>query len=401
MAFTTQTIQQIGDTIVAQMSSTFGQTIPIFEKAFVRVLSKVLAGQYALLWRYAGWMFLQLFVRYASDNEVTVGTRTIRPLREWGRWIGVGDPDPGERAQLVVTVTVTNQTGALNAGELLLRASTGVGYAVSYAVELDAPTVNVTIRAVSDQDGGGGVGAIGNLVAGDVVSFMNPLPNISRDATVVSVALSGADAQTTESYRSEVLEAFQNRPQGGALTDYRLWGKSVSGIVQIYPYKSVDPGEMDIYVEATEESSGSPDGVPTEGQLTAVEEAIIYDDDGLASRRPAGVENLNMYGITRKGYDVEITGLNPDTPETQDGIIVAMTEYFLSRDPFILGLSMLPRRSRISAAELSGIASSVAASHGATFSQLTLCEHDTSSPLTIVELGHGEKAKLSDCFFPS
>ena len=394
MAFTTKTTQQISDTLVAQLESQFGQTIPVFAKAFARVLAKAMAGSFALLWRYAGFAFLQLFVRYATNDEVTIGTKRLRPLTEWGRWIGVGDPTPAVRAELVIAVTVETQDGSLAAGTKLLRSATGIVYTVIYPVELDAATVQATIRAVSDQDGGDGSGELGNLEAGDVVSFMQPVPNVLRDAVVVSTAKAGVDAEDIEtSYRPKVLDAFQNRPQGGALVDYRTWGKTVSGIVSIYPYKADDPGEMDIYAEVAA-TEANPDGIPTAEQLADVEDAIIYDDDGLASRMPAGVEHLNVYAITRKGYDIDIGGLSPDTTEAQDGIEAALTEYFLTREPFILGLSRLPRVDQVLKVDLGGIASTVAASHGAIFTAITLRQAGSVDAIDTDALGHGEKAKL-------
>jgi uncharacterized phage protein gp47/JayE len=394
MAYQTQTTAQINATLISALEAQFGQTIPIFGKAFARVLCWVLSGVFALLWRYAGWIFLQLFVRYATADEVTVGTKRIRPLVEWGRWIGVGDPELAKRAELVIAVDVTTQIGTLPAGSKLLRSSTGVVYTVTYPVELDAATINATIRAVSDQEGGDGSGEIGNLEASDVVSFMQPIPNVNRDAEVVSIAKAGVDAEDIEtSYRPKVLDAYQNRPQGGALVDYRTWGKTVSGIVNVYPYKSDAPGEMDIYVETTA-TEANPDGIPSAEQLTAVEDAIIYDDDGLASRMPAGVEHLNVYAITRKGYDVDIGGLTPDTTEARDGIEAALTEHFLTREPFILGLSRLPRVDRILKVDLGGIASTVAASHGAIFTAITLRQNGSVDAIDTAALDHGEKSKL-------
>ena len=179
MSLAVPTTSEVSDTIVSQLEASLSQTIPLLPKAFSRVLAKVLAGVFVLIYKYAGFIFLQLFVQYASFQETTINGKTIRPLVEWGRLIGVGDPDEATRAELVVDVTVTNQTGQLAAGAHLLRAETGVGYQTLYPVDLDAATVQVAIRATSDEDGNGGEGTIGNLNAGDEISFVNPLPNVA------------------------------------------------------------------------------------------------------------------------------------------------------------------------------------------------------------------------------
>lgn len=396
MSLSTPTVQQVSDNVLAQVESSISQTVPLLPKAFVRVLAKAIAGVFILLWKYAGWIFLQQFVSEASWQETTINGKTVRPLVEWGRLIGLGDPTPATRAELVVDVTVTEQTGALPAGSQLLRSSTGVVYVTVAAVALDAPTVQVTIRAASDQQGGGGEGAIGNLDPGDTLSFASPLANVARDVTVVSQAVTASDAETEESYRRRVVERFQRRPQGGAYADFRDWGQEPVGIVRVYPYTGL-PGEIDIYVEATEASSGSPDGIPTAAQLTAVTNAINANEDGLATRRAAG-QAINVHAITRLEFDVEISGLDAvDATTAQDTIRAALDEHLRSREPFIVGLSVLPRRDRVSEAALGGVAEEAANALGATLNTLEL--ELSAAPITAYTLDNGQKAKLGTLTF--
>src|SRR5690606_16662768 len=143
--------QAIADNVIAQLESAISQTIPLLPKSFTRVLAKAIAGVFTLLFKYCSWIFQQLFVAHASMRETMVLGRPIRPLVEWGRLIGVGDPEPATQAELVVNVTVENQSGNLPGGSQLLRVPTGVVYQTVAAVPLDAPTVQVTIRAASDQ----------------------------------------------------------------------------------------------------------------------------------------------------------------------------------------------------------------------------------------------------------
>lgn len=398
MAYTAPTTTAISDQIIAGLEAKLSQTIPLLPKAFSRVLAKVLAGVYVLLWHYAQYMFFQLFVRYCTNDEVTIGSKVVRPLTEHGRLLGVGDPVAGTRAELNVAVTVTNQTGSLAAGTQLLRSETGVIYITTYAVDLDAATVNPVIRAVSDPDGGNGIGDIGNLEADDIVRFVSTPPNVARDVTIVSTAVQGADAEEVEVYRGRVINRRRNRPQGGALTDYRIWGEEVAGIVHVYPYKSATPGEMDIYVEATPESSGDPDGIPTEAQLDEVEASIIYDDNGLASRRPAGVEILNMYAITRTGLEIIINGwdLPADTDsDCRTAVEDACTEYFLDREPWLLGLDFLPRKDRAIATDVGGIIMSIVAAHGGTVTGVEMQPAGGGTPIETYALSAGEKLKLN------
>ena len=117
MAYTAQTTTAISDQIIAALEASLSQTIPLLPKAFSRVLAKVLAGIYVLLWHYAQFMFLQIFVRYCTNDEVTIGSKVVRPLTEHARTLGVGDASAGTRAELNVSITVTNQTGTLASGK--------------------------------------------------------------------------------------------------------------------------------------------------------------------------------------------------------------------------------------------------------------------------------------------
>jgi uncharacterized phage protein gp47/JayE len=255
-------------------------------------------------------------------------------------------------------------------------------------VPLDAAAVSVTIRAVSGPNGTDGSGTVGNLQAGDIVELANPLPNVASKATVVSQTVTAADAESVDRYRQRILDRFQRRPQGGAYADYQAWGEEVNGIVNIYPYASDTPGEIDVYVEATEESSGSADGIPTSAQLEAVAEAIDLNESGRATRRPVSAA-VNVLPITRSAYVLQISGLQPDTTETRDAIEDGVDEHLRSREPFIEGLSVLPRADRVTEAAVGGIVETIVNAKGATVTTVSL----TPGPASV--LPHGGKAKLT------
>jgi len=393
MSLTTPTTQDINNNIIAQLEASFGQTIPLLPKAFNRVLAKALAGVFILLYKYAGFMFLQIFVRTASTQPTEVNGKIITPLVELGRLVGAGDPGAATQAELLIDITVENPTGTLPSGTQLVNSSNGVTYITLAAVTLVGSTVQATVRAVADQQGGGGAGTIGNLDPGAIVSFANPLANVAQDATVNTQTVTGADGEDLDVvYRQRVLDRFQKRPQGGAYADYQQWAKEVVGIVNAYPYTSPTPGQVDVYCEATVASSGSADGTPTGAQLVAVAEAIELDSSGLATRRPAGA-TVNVVAITRTAFDADVAGLSVSDPATvMADIEAALTDFFLERAPFITGLSVLPRLDRIAATGAAGIVDDIVNAAGGTFTGLTLTTG--GGPVTVYTLGNGEKAKL-------
>jgi uncharacterized phage protein gp47/JayE len=389
MSLVTPSTATISANIIAQLESALSQTIPLLPKAFARVLAKTLAAVFILVYKYAGFMFLQIFVAFATLEETEINGKLIRPLVQWGRLIGVGDPIAAAAAEHTITVTVTNQTGSLAAGAQLIRSETGVIYQTVAAVLLNAATVTAAIIAVSDQDGNGGVGEIGNLEAGDIVSFANPLPNVATDAVILARTVDGEDAEDVETYRARVLERFRARPQGGAYADYRIWGEEVAGVVNIYPYTG-DPGEVDVYVEVS--TVLDPDGIPDGAKLAEVAAAIELDDAGLATRRPANAA-VNTLAISRTAFDVNVDGLDVlDVASTQTSIEDGLDEYLRAREPFIVGLSTLPRDDRITAAALGGLVEEIVSANGGTVTVVTMTV--SGDPFPAYTLGDGEKAKL-------
>jgi uncharacterized phage protein gp47/JayE len=356
------------------------------------VLAKALSAVVVILYKYIGWVALQQFVSTASDTAVVMGGVTITPLTAWGRLIGVGDPAPATSAELTINITVLAQIGSIAAYTQLIRTETGIIYLTKTSVALDEATVSVNVVAAS------GSGSIGNLEVGDKLSFVNSIPYVDRTVTVSAEVSTGADEEETEVYRQRVLDRFQRRPEGGALSDYEAWGEEPAGIVAVYPYTATTPGMIDVYVEATEASSGSADGIPTTAQLEEVLDSINYDSAGLASRRPV-LALVNTFPITRTAINAEVTGLNvANTAAVETAIEEALDEYFRGREPYIDGLTPAPRKDRISRNSVGGEIDDIVSANQGTFTTVTLTTGGGGT-FEIYTLGAGEKAKLGTVTF--
>lgn len=393
MALTTPTTRQIAENIIAQLEASLSQAIPLMPRAFMRVLSKVTAGVYVTLYKYAGFSLLQQFVATASMAETEINGQRISPLVQWGRMVGVGDPLAATQAELEIEVVVLNQVGSLPAGTQALNTTTGVVYQTTADVALDSATVTAIVRASSDQAGGDGSGTIGNMVDGQILQLASPPATVAATVTVTATIEVGAEAEAEDTYRARILRRFQRRPQGGAYSDYQQWGTEVEGIRNVYPYTGA-PGQVDVYVEAV----AGPDGIPTAPQLADVLESIEFDPDespsptGLANRRPANAA-VNVLPITRTGFDVDITGFVADD---EDGVLASIEqgidEYLRAREPYIVGLSSLPRLDRVTQGAVAGVANEIAEANGASFANLIL--RRGSATVLQYTLAHGELAKL-------
>lgn len=389
MALDQPNIFEVYLTIKSTLESNLGQEASGLKRAFIDVLSRALAAVYIVLYKYGGFNFLQMFVSQASFDETTVNGRVLTPLIEWGRLLGVGDPSPGTQAELGINITVENQGGSLQAGTQLTSNKNGFTYITKAEVLLDSAIVQADIIAVNDPDDQGGVGTLGNLAIDDLVSFVNPIGDVSREAVVYSIITTAADAETENAYRLRVIDRFQKRPQGGAAVDYEFWGEQAAGIVNVYPYTGL-PGEVDVYSESATE----PDGIPTQAQLDDVKEQIEKDDTGLASRRPI-TAFVNSLPISRRGFDVDVINLDvQNEDEVKTEIESALTQYFLNREPFIDGLTTPPRKDKITRATVIGIIDDAVTARSGTFTTATLTFTGDDAVIEFYILQEGEKAKL-------
>lgn len=390
------TIQDIDDLIVAQIESTLSQTVPLLPKAFIRVLSKTLGGVYVLLYKYCGFMFLQLFVETMTNDLTEVNGKWIRPLTEMGNLVGIGPPTAAVAAEFDVDVDIILPTGAstLNSGTPLLSDSNGVTYVtvgdLSYGGGGAPATETITVRAAGDQNGGNGAGDVGNLDVGETLSFVAPPANIERDGEISAINVTGVDEETETVYRSRIAARWQTPPQGGAYADYSLWGETVSGIVNVYPYTG-DPGEVDVYSEVS--TALDVDGIPDAAKLIEVAAAIELDDASLATRRPANAY-VNSLPITRTAFTVEVEGLTIDSETAaQTAITAELQAWFLDREPYIPGWSVGVRKDQIFEAAVAGVVNDVVSSLGGLFTGVTLKEG--GAPFSVRTLSEGEKCKAT------
>ncbi len=390
MALVTPTTKEVADQIIAQVEASVSPVASFLPRAFTRFFAKVLAAVFMIVYKYAGWMFLQIFVRTASFDETEVLGIKVTPLIEWGRLIGIGDPVPAIQAEILLDIVVTTQTGSLPAGTQAVSNKNGITYILLSPVTLDAATKQGTFRAASDIDGGTGGGEIGNLDPGDVVSFVNPLANVERDMLVDSVTTQGTDAETEPAYRQRVIDRFQQQPQGGAGVDYVIWGTEPDEVENIFPYTG-DNGFIDVFVEVF--STVEPDGLASQNILDDVREAIIFED-GSQTRKPINAF-LNTFSITRTGFVVNVVGMTVSDPSTVESLIEdALETYFLERGPFIDGVTPLPRRDRIQVNNIRSIVDSFVSAAGGTFTDVTLFEGATRIDFER-SLGFGEKSKVT------
>ncbi len=245
-------------------------------------------------------------------------------------------------------------------------------------------------------------GSIGNLNIGDSISLVNPLAIIEREAIVSGLLEVGTDSETEISYRKKIVDKFKQRPQGGALVDYRIWGGFVDGVVNSYWYTGDIPTHVIGYILA--DGDIYPSRIPDPNLLIAVGDSIDFETvEGVkvGNRRPLGaiIDPLgdksysNIKPVLPKLFDVDILNLIvPEVATTQAAIFNAMTAYFLSKEPYIEGLSFPPVKNKIQQAEIIGIVFNIVQANNGTISDVIVRLDGVAIPNNI--LVEGEVSQL-------
>jgi uncharacterized phage protein gp47/JayE len=386
---------EIANEIITQLQTSLNTTIPLLQKAFLRVIAKALGGEHVLLYQYANWILLQQFVKTASDSNVDVNGVSLNPLQAHGDLVDIHQ-QTGQRAELTVAISVLTQGGTITSGERISNPDTQMIYVVIGDVSLNSSTVYANIRATKS-------GILGNVDVGTTLSFVSPPDAVQKDVTVSAIGQEGVDPESTESYRLRIRERWMARPQGGSYADYKNWSEEVTGVRHAYIYSgwgtggspdwepnaipSGTAGQVFVYIEDDVDT----DGIPDSSLLTEVAEHIEGDGLGLANRRPINTY-VNVLQITRTEVDVTISGLTVDLEDittVQTAIEDAISEYLYARVPGgQAGYTVLPpRRDIISKTELGGIVSQVVSGYNGVISGITLSTGET------YYLQDGEKAK--------
>ena len=395
MAYKNKTIEEVQKLLIRSFEHGFNRRLRILPKSFIKILCKVFAGVFIVVYKLVGWYFLQMFPETADWKEVTILGVRLRPLVKLGVLFGVGEPLAGVQWRGIITIDVLTQGSVLYSGTQLKNSVTGKLYITTETKTLLKSKEAVPVVCTE-------IGTAGNLEQNDTLNFVNPYGFIKTEAVVLDVARVGLDNELESSYRNRVINRFRLQPQGGALADYRIWASEVPGVLNVYPYNDKEqPGGVLLYV------SGIPDvyadRIPNNGLLKKVGEACTYDPEtGKATRKPLTAmldpkndgSYSNVKPITVAVFDIVITGVSGIVPADFAQVVKpALQNYFLDRDLYIRGLSDDNNRTNvISKNHIITVVNQIAVSVKAIFETAEIRKDGKLVPL--YTLDNGELARL-------
>ncbi len=165
----------------------------------------------------------------------------------------------------------TGNVGTQLLAGTLLRGTNGLDYSVLAAVALGAGDTVVSIRCVTS-------GVSGNLVAGQVLMLVDPVPGVNNSLTVDGLGIGGgAEDELVDAWRARVAEEWRTivttGARSGKVADYRYWARaahqSVTGAI-VQPHAL---GMGTVVVRPI--CNGLADRLPTQAVLDAVAALLL------------------------------------------------------------------------------------------------------------------------------
>lgn len=316
--------------IVAQNLNNYEQQInqnsPLNDRSFLKVMAQNEGGIFTILYKYGQERALQNLAESATGEDLERIGAEYSIIKK-----------KAVAAEYIITLPGTDGV-IIPTTSIFTGINNGVKYRSLNSDTISAGVATLTVRAII-------TGVAGNLEIGDFMRIESQIAGAETTATIIAQNITGAEDEDEEVFRERILERIQSPPQGGATVDYRFWARTVEGVNNAFPYSGLLlPGDITLYVEADLDVS-PPDGIPPQSLLDQVEQAVLYDEDGLRSNMPLGVSNLYILPISRIPFYVTISGLSvSDEAKVKLDIETALSNYFLSLEPYINGLTIENRK---------------------------------------------------------
>ena len=204
MPFPRPTLSTLRQQAAADINGALAGADGLLRRANLNVIGTVQAGFANLQYGYLDWIALQA-VPFTATGEY---------LQAWGALKDIYQQGP-QAASGGTTFSGTPGTD-IPLNTILVRAD-GATFISTADVQVGGGgTIQVPATAQT-------AGSAGNTPVSSVMSISQAIEGVTTNGTVTLAYTGGTDTQSPDSFRSDVLQAFANPPQGGAAQDYVTW----------------------------------------------------------------------------------------------------------------------------------------------------------------------------------
>lgn len=220
MSFQRPTVTQLIDRIKNDIETRLPGTDAKPRRTLLGVLGRTLAGAVHGLYGYLNWMADQLMPDTAEKEHLE-------------RWSSIWGVTRIAAVKAVGSITFTGtDTTVVPAGTIVQRAD-----GVEFSTDADG---TITSGVASIAATASVAGAEGNTDVGSTLQLTSPIAGVDSNATVDAGGLvNGADEESDDSLRSQLLRKIQQPPYGGTAADYVTWTQEVNEVTRAWCY----PGE--------------------------------------------------------------------------------------------------------------------------------------------------------------
>lgn len=312
MPFTRNSLQEIIDRIKSDFETRITGATSLLRRSVLRVIARVNAGTFHLLYEYLDYQARQLFVLTADE----AGLEAI--ASEYGVARKAAEAAVGSGS-----VTGTNGV-TIPAGTELSSTDDQI-YETDAAATISGGVATLAFTAQV-------AGVDGNDDAGITLTFVSPIAGVSTSVTVDSDGIyDGSDEETDDELRERVLLRKRRPPHGGADFDYEAWALEVAGVTRAWSFPLYQ-GVGTIGVAFVRDND---DGIiPNSTQMATVRAYIVEHEDpetGETVGCPVTAEpGLFMVTLTQYAVDFEIA-VSPNTTAVRAEIEANLEELLLQQ----------------------------------------------------------------------
>lgn len=312
--------------VLTDIESKTNQNSPALPVAYNRVVSNAVAAMVLTGQLHNIDQRKECFPQTASEN---IGLPLWADLT--GRQRGLGD-----QANLQADATGVNGTviGTGSTGPTW-KGSNGLFYDVVTGGTITAGVASIEILCRDS-------GEEGTLNVGQELKLTSTIPGIDSVLTVTAINSPGTEPESIDSWRAAIVQIAAFPPQIGTAAWFFEQALTVPGITRAYPYcDELFPGRVEIFAVA----DGNTDGLPTPAQLSDIEDVFTEASKDIlwaTGELPNTQKRIEAFESVADIYNVIITeGLPALSASLKLSVEAAITNYFLTRNPYIEGLFLV------------------------------------------------------------
>lgn len=322
MPYPRPTLSELRARVASDITSGIPTADGLLRFSNLQILGKAVAGLDHLNYGYLDWIAKQA-VPYTSSGEFLQA------------WAALKKVYPKTASFAGGSVTFPGTVGAT------IDSGTEISRSDSFTFTTQAPaTVGVggmvTVQVLADV-----AGEASNTPVGSLMTLGVSVDGISSSGAVTTAITGGADQEKEDSLFQRMLEAYQNTPMGGSVTDYPIWAKAVPGVTRAWVAPNgFGAGTVVVYVmfdEANANHQGFPQGTNgisssdnrvTSGNLAAGDQLTVANS--IFPKQPVTAMVYACSPIAAP-KNFTITGLTGASIATRAAVASAISEVFMEQ----------------------------------------------------------------------